>query len=331
MQNDPIHVHCDYLELLAEYGVVGVALAGLFLAAHLRGGFRGVGEIVRTKLEPAWETSSNEVGLGIGALSAIIALLGHSLVDFNFHIPANTLVAAFLFGILARPIRASNVDAETSGRARQGRWLRCFVPLGGAVVMVLVWWRMPGEYLAERARVALRDKQYLQAQKLAESGLAWERKNPDLFYYLGEAAQGRSLEEPEPAIQRALREISAEAFEEGLLLFPEDTRLLLKFGEALDTLRRFTEADSILQRAVANDPNFGNVYAYYGFHWLAQRRPQEARRYFSKALELGPNEIAARGMEDINRTEKDPLLKLLDELSLPRSNEPAGSAVLPSR
>jgi O-antigen ligase len=329
VQADPIHVHCDYLELLAEYGIIGVALAGLFLWTHLRSGFKGVGEIVKTKLQPVWETSSNEVALVIGALSAIIALLGHSLVDFNFHIPANTLLAAFLFAILARPTRAAD-GSEAAGRKERGRWLRWFAPIAGAVMMVLAWWRMPGEYFAERARVAMRNRQYLESQKLAVSGLAYEKNNPDLFYYLGEATRGRSYEEPEPVIRRALRETSAESFEEWLLLFPEDTRLLLKFGEALDILGRYREADSIFRRAIPNDPNFGNVYAYYGFHWLTQRRQEEARLYFSKALDLGSNEIAARGMQEIDRMEKDPLLKLRQELFPAQTNEPGGSTILPS-
>jgi hypothetical protein len=73
VQNDPIHVHCDYLELLAEYGIIGWFWAPFSYRLTLRSGFKGVGEIVRTKLEPAWETSSNEAALAIGALSAIIA------------------------------------------------------------------------------------------------------------------------------------------------------------------------------------------------------------------------------------------------------------------
>ena len=344
VQNDPIHVHCDYLELLAEYGIAGSVLAALFIAAHLRGGFKGLGEIVRTKLEPAWETSSNEASLVIGALAAIIALLAHSVVDFNFHIPANTLVAAFLFGILARPARGSNAGSESPGRERRGRWLGCFVPLLGGAVIALVWWRMPGEYFAERARVALRNKQYLESQKFAEAGLAYERQNPDLYYYLGEATSGRSFEEPEPMISHVLKETSAEAFAEGLLLFPQDTRLLLRFGQALDALRRYQEADSIFQRAIANDPNFVNVYAFYGYHWLTQGRLPEARRFFSKALDLGGNEIASRGMQEVDRQEKDPVLKVLRDILPPGTNrapgktivppqttEPAGSTVLPTR
>jgi tetratricopeptide (TPR) repeat protein len=324
-------VHCDYLELLGEYGIIGVALAAVYIFVHLRSGFKGIGEIVKTKLEPAWETSSNEAALAIGALSAIIALLGHSVVDFNFHIPANTLVAAFLFGILARPTRGAGAASENTGREARGKWLWWPAPIAGAAVMALVWWRMPGEYFAEKARVALRNGQYLESQKFAESGLAYEKNNPDLFYYLGEATRGRSFKEPEPVIVHALRETSVEAFEEGLLLFPQDTRLLLEFGAALDTLRRFKEADTILQRAIANDPNFNNVYAYYGVHWLTQRRLEEARRYFSKAASMASNETAERGLQQIDREEKDPLMKVLRELWPPPTNEPAGSTAPPSR
>ena len=35
VQNDPIRSHNDYLELLAEYGLAGVAGLLLFLGAHL--------------------------------------------------------------------------------------------------------------------------------------------------------------------------------------------------------------------------------------------------------------------------------------------------------
>ena len=54
-------------------------------------------------------------GIAFVLIAALIALLGHSLVDFNFHIPANTMVAAFVFGILARPTRSGGAGSEDSG------------------------------------------------------------------------------------------------------------------------------------------------------------------------------------------------------------------------
>ena len=70
----------------------------------------------------------------------------------------------------------------------------------------------------------------------------------------------------------------------------------------------------------------------------------EARRFFSKALDLGGNEIASRGMQEVDRQEKDPVLKVLRDILPPGTNrapgktivppqttEPAGSTVLPTR
>jgi hypothetical protein len=38
--------------------------------------------------------------LAVGAAAGLSALLLHALIDFNFHIPANAVVAAVLAGLL---------------------------------------------------------------------------------------------------------------------------------------------------------------------------------------------------------------------------------------
>jgi O-antigen ligase len=76
------HTHNDYVEALAETGIVG----GLFGAIFL--------------LLLSWESWSRLVGAAeskdmayhIGAVAACAGLLIHSLVDFNMHIPSNALI-----------------------------------------------------------------------------------------------------------------------------------------------------------------------------------------------------------------------------------------------
>jgi O-antigen ligase len=76
------HSHNDYVEGLAETGVVGGLFGIMFLTALFWG---------------AWEqlkipTGAMDSAFHIGALAACCGMLIHSFVDFNLHIPSNALL-----------------------------------------------------------------------------------------------------------------------------------------------------------------------------------------------------------------------------------------------
>jgi len=298
VQADPIFVHNDYLHLLAEYGVIGAALGAVFLGLHIFAGSGGLRKIVNSKLKPEWRTSSNELALAMGAICGLSALLVHSLFDFNFHLPANALIGAMLFGILATP----SADLKPVGeKPRGGAGQAWVVPAIAVALLVLAVPLLPGEYYCELARRALRDRRYEESRALAERAVGYERKNPNLYFYLGQARHFLTQGMEDPVARAALHEQAAEAYEEGLKLFPKDTRLLLKLGQTLDLAGRFAEADVIYQRAIDGDPNFGNVYAYYGLHFQLQRRLQDAEFYFRKARDLGETIISGPALTQIEQ------------------------------
>jgi len=76
------HTHNDYLQLLVECGIVG------FIAAMWACG------ITLWRLFAAFRTGHDResVILGQSLLAGMIALLLHSFIDFNLHIPANALL-----------------------------------------------------------------------------------------------------------------------------------------------------------------------------------------------------------------------------------------------
>jgi len=76
------HAHNDYVEALAETGIIG----GLFCASFLVILFRGSW----IRLRRAKNTMDS--AFHVGAFSACCGLLVHSLVDFNLHIPSNALL-----------------------------------------------------------------------------------------------------------------------------------------------------------------------------------------------------------------------------------------------
>jgi tetratricopeptide (TPR) repeat protein len=258
--------------------------------------------VVSRKLRPHHLASSNEVAILIGALSAVAAILAHSTIDFNLHIPANTIFVAFLFGILACPISDPAVVPENEYPSRE--WLRALAPLTALPFITFAVMFVPGEYHGERSRLALRDRHFPAALELAEKSLALDNTNPDVFYYHGEAQHYLALESNDPAIRLRLHTNAANSFERGLKLFPQDLRLMLKIGRTLDNLGRFSEAEAHFERALRADPNFGNVYAYFGVHCHLQRRFKKAENLYMKAQELGEREVSAVGLADLVRDRK---------------------------
>jgi len=103
------HVHDDYVELLAEGGVVGGVCGLAFLILLYRGARKG------------FEAEQGHFSRAIhaGAIVALSGLLLHSFVDFNLHIPSNAL----LFLLQAQlatcaPLSASTRSGKPHRRSR---------------------------------------------------------------------------------------------------------------------------------------------------------------------------------------------------------------------
>jgi O-antigen ligase len=104
------HVHNDYVELLAEMGILG-GLCGLaflwILIRHARESFTaGQGHFSRA--------------VHAGAITALCGLLLHSMVDFNLHIPSNVLL--FLLNAhlaTTTPLPSQGAAVRTRKRVRE--------------------------------------------------------------------------------------------------------------------------------------------------------------------------------------------------------------------
>jgi len=118
------HAHDDYLELVAETGLVGVALVALFtlaLARAIRRGRRGtlLHDARRRRQShagfeaPAWQLALRERSdLAWGLAGGVSAVLVHSAVDFGLHMPANFLLFMVVLGLftLALPLRETRTS-----------------------------------------------------------------------------------------------------------------------------------------------------------------------------------------------------------------------------
>lgn len=102
------HAHNDYLELLAETGLVGALCGAAFVGLLF---WRG---LVNVRFAEQGHTRA----FLAGSLAACAGLLVHSLVDFNLHIPSNALIFLLL---------ACNATVETKTWSRVSSY-GCLAP-----------------------------------------------------------------------------------------------------------------------------------------------------------------------------------------------------------
>ncbi len=303
IQADPEHAHSDYLELLAEYGLIGAIGMAAFLFVHLRSGLSGASALAHREFaDPFAPRKSNVLAIQLGALSAIAAYLAHSVVDFNLHIPGNALVFAFIFGIAANPDEGAGGDIHPE----QSGWHRWAMAVLGIAICA---WGLPkfqGEYWCEQARVALRDRKYDQSIQLGEKALRHERRNPFLYMHIGEAHRASGVAMPIRALAQQHYEAAVENYKKGLELFPQDESLWVRLGQALDGLRDFQGAEAAYLTALKLDPNLGVLHAYYAAHLNARGREAEAEEHLAKGQRLTAENLSLIGHSTLPKPEPGP-------------------------
>lgn len=100
------HAHNDYFELLAETGAIGGFLGLVFIVLLSRQGLANLNS----------RDCQSDRAFYAGALASCSALLVHSFVDFNLHVPANALLFLLLATLASADRRLRDPsDAESVG------------------------------------------------------------------------------------------------------------------------------------------------------------------------------------------------------------------------
>jgi hypothetical protein len=114
------HAENDYLETLAEGGLLGLGAALAAVALGWRAAVAGLGR----------QHDRLRRGIGVGSLAGLAALLVHSAFDFNLRIPSN----ATLFALLAALALGSASGPRPLGRSA-ALLFGALLLLGGAAVL----------------------------------------------------------------------------------------------------------------------------------------------------------------------------------------------------
>jgi len=284
-----VHPENDYLQALAELGVIGFGLLLAVIVLYARGVLR----LLRQRRD------DQARGLTTGGMFGLLALSLHGLYDFNFHIPANAfafvLMAAMTQAIAALHVRS---NGEIAFLVRARRWTRersaklftgiVLAGLLGAIGYAalslraaihhqrfLAWFRT---YRVEPPEQALRATDRLIPGYEAEMR-HWRARQ--LFDY------GRLPERPRLQ-QYAFFERAAELAQEAAFARPARGRYWALWARALAELGERERALWAFERAVRLDPTNAEIRYDLGRYAVFLGDRERALQELSRARQLDP-------------------------------------------
>jgi O-antigen ligase len=315
VQLRPAWAHNDYLNTLAEWGLVGVGLVASALVLlglgvlktwpSVRGKARGLGE----------ERNSSKFAFVLGASLGLVAILVHSVVDFNMHIPANAILAITLMALLSSHLRFAT-DRYWVTIKPWGKAVASAVVLASLGYLGSQGWRHTEEYVwLRRAGVA---PAFSPAQAAClKNAFKAEPKNAETAYAIGDAYRVESAEGG--SNYQKLAEEAREWFGRSIKLNPWRGDGYLRYGWCLDWLGRTAESGQWFERAAELEPNGYFVTANIGLHYVQTGDLAAAKPWFERSLKLEPDNPIARNYLQIvnNRMQEAATNEMSAKLNFP--------------
>ncbi len=311
IQLRPDHTHNDYLNTLADWGVVG---AGIVASAWV---LLGLGvfktwKFVRGTVNDFGSKQSNKFAFVLGASLGLLAILVHSIVDFNMHIPSNAILVVVLMALLTAHLRFATDRYWVTG-GWFGKLLATLVLLAGIFYLGQQGWRRSIEYVwLERGEKSPENS----TEQIAalEKAFAIEPMNFETAYKLGEAFRMQSWKGRSDYRELALK--AMDWYARGMRLNRFEGYNYMRYGMCLHWLERHAQAQHFFERACQLDPNGYFAAAHMGWHYVQLGQYAAAKPWLERShrLQWKDNTIADTLLVIVNRR--------LTEAAAPR-NEPA--------
>jgi len=290
--------HDDYLNCLDDYGAIGLGLALIFIGAVTIKFFR------RPRATSRWQ---DRVLLTAGFM-AWSALLLHSFVDYNMHIPANALM---LFALTGMGLRRFSGEQDEPRRALA-------IPLAPAAWCLLA---LGLAYGVEAGRTAWSDLIYehADAQSLdqlpsvsiaaAQDAIRIDPDNVPALVFLGDLYRVQAARHDDMELRMEEGQKALDAYQRAARANPLDDTIVASLGLTFDVMRRYPEAYFCYASALAKQPYDGQFWFRLGNHFwecglldkaeqaylMGMKCPHGAEENSDAAREIRPI-LAARGV-----------------------------------
>ncbi len=279
-QIQPDRAHNDYLNTLSDWGLVGAVLVAACWGVFYFQVFRSWRPVQRLPNEPS-ARRSNRSAFFLGGAVGLFALLVHAVVDFNFHVPANALLAVVLLGVIGAHYRFAT---ERPWRP-VGLGLR--IPINAVLTLLVLYLIGQAWILGRESAVVARARDATTSaarEALLRRAAAISPANPETAFAVGELLRLRSFEGGD-----GYRDLANEAivwFQRAAALHRYDPNPLVRLGMCLDWLDQHEQAALRFEQAVALDPNSYLTLAYLGWHHFQLKEYSAARKLFHQSISL---------------------------------------------
>ena len=286
--------HNDYLNCIDDYGLAGFGLALFFIAAVTLKFFRPL------DVDHRWQ---DRVLVAAG-FAVWLALLAHSLFDYNLHVPANALIFFALAGLaLGRFRRDPEPHWSTVSLVALGRW-------PGVVLIVL---GLLGTVATVRSTLAaiIHQRAYEHSTVVpvaasiaaGEQALRFDPANQDALMFVGNLYRFRAAHDTTPEEKARDGEQALAAYQQAYRGNPLNDVLLVRVGMGLDLVGRYREAEPYFQSALVAEPRNGRFWQALSDHYAAAGMKAEAaqehhrsERTFFATKEISEADVDLHGL-----------------------------------
>jgi O-antigen ligase len=284
VQMHPQYAHNDYLNTLADWGIIGAVIVLSFILLLYLGALKAA-KFVRRKTNLG-DGKSDRLALIFGCSFGVLGLLFHSVTDFNMQIPGNAIALLIVVALAMTHLRHS--DSFWLQNRIAAKSLATIFLLAVVSVMSFYGVRKAQENLwLQRAQATpLLDEKLAALRRAATI----EKNNPKTLNTLGELLRQASFRADDGDPRKA--EEALTWFQKGIKTDPFSPYNYLGCGMSLDWLGRTKESGPYFEKALAIDPNSYYVVAYQGWHAVQLGDYPAAEKWFEKSLGLSWTDFA---------------------------------------
>lgn len=280
---DDICAHNDWVQGLAETGLVGVGLGVCILILHFAAGWGAFG--AEAGRRPATAGAASLRGpVQAGALASLSACAAHSFFDFNLQVSANMILLAFVLGLLATPGGGAEAKGFWMYAGKTG--LISTAALGAALAL-MTWHSFHVERAWILADNALREGKPEVALELAREGFSKNPFHARLADSVGRAAFALANANDRVSPERSrFKNEAVEFFQKTTLLEPQDAWNFLNLAQAIDERGSNSVSQPLCYHAISRAQFYSAPYETLGLVFEISHRPAEAIRFYGLACSL---------------------------------------------